>query len=194
MTRGLLIAIALLGIDGCGYRLGSGVRVFPSDVATIAIEAGENATMEAGFEKELALALEREFRRRGPLRVTNDPESGDIIVRCSVRSLDERPIAFNRNDEAVEYRATVMVDITMSRRGSGEVLWQAKGLSLAADYSSVASSVVTTSADFRARPLGASDVFAMTDIQLAESERRRALDRLSGRLAREIYSQLMEDF
>jgi hypothetical protein len=131
---------------------------------------------------------------RGPLRVTNTPAAGDLLLTGTVREAIDRPVAFNRNDEVLIYETTLALDLELRRRETGEVIWQARGLRSIGDYETVASVIVTTSPEFRSSTLNAEDLGGFTDIQLAESRRRQTLEQIVGNLARDIYDQIMEDF
>ena len=190
-ATGLGVALA---IGGCGYRFAGGGRTFAPDVRTIGIAAFVNKPREVGIEKRLALAIEREFTIRGPLKVVNDPLQGDLILAGTVGEVQDRPTAFNREDEVLMYETTLALDLTLRRRDGGEVVWEAHGLRAASDYESVASVIVTTSSEFRRTTLNPEDLGGFTDVQLAESRRRQAVERIVASLARDVYQQVMEDF
>ena len=190
----ILLAGVLLLLAGCGYHFAGGGRSFAPDVRTIGVEAFANETREVGIEKRIAFAIEREFTMRGPLRVTNTPAAGDLLLTGTVREAADRPVAFNRNDEVLIYETTLALDLELRRRETGELIWRARGLRSVGDYETVASVIITTSPEFRASTLNAEDLGGFTDIQLAESRRRECLEQIVSNLARDIYDQIMEDF
>lgn len=153
-----------------------------------------NETREHGIEKRIALAIEREFAIRGPLHVAAVPAEGDLVLMGTIRDLTDRPVAFNRDDEVLIYQTMLALDIELRRRATGEIVWRVENLQNFEDYSTVGSVVVTTSSDFRRSTLNAQDLGNFTDIQLAESRRRHALDRMIVDIARDVYDQVMEDF
>ena len=179
---------------GCGYHFAGGGRTFAPEVRTLGVATFANETREVGVEKRLALAIEREFSMRGPLKVVNDPTSADLVLKGTVREVQDRPTAFNREDEVLMYQTTFVLDLTLRKRSNGELVWEAHNLRAASDYESVASVIVTTSSDFRRTTLNPEDLGAFTDIQLAESRRRQAVERNVAILARDVYEQIMEDF
>jgi len=186
-------ALALL-LGGCGYHLVGGTSPFDGNVRTIGVQTFANETREIGIEKRLALAIEREFIIRGPLRVATTPAEGDLVLTGTVRVVEDRPVAFNRQDEVLIYQSALALDLELRRRDSGEIIWRVHGLQGVHDYESVASVVVATSAEFRSGTLNAEDLGAFTDIQLAESRRRQAVEHIIGGLARDVYESIMEDF
>jgi Lipopolysaccharide-assembly len=188
------MVVALGVLTGCGYHFAGTGRSFAPDIRTIGIETFVNETREHGVEKRLALAIEREFTIRGPLRVASVPAEGDLVLSGRVHTAMDRPVAFNREDEVLIYETTVILDLELRRRATGELVWQVQNMRGVEDYESVPSVVVTTSSDFRSSTLNAEDLGGLTDIQLAESRRRRSLDRIVANLAADVYNQIMEDF
>jgi hypothetical protein len=189
----IALAVVMLAWAGCGYHFASGGRTFDAGVRTIGVRTFANATREIGVEKRLAMAIEREFVIRGPLKVAA-AEEGDLQLTGTVRSAEDRPVAFNRDDEVLIYQTVLALDLELRRRDTGAVIWQVRGLRVADDYESVASVVVTTSSSFRSSTLNPEDLGGFTDIQLAETRRRETLERMIGALARDVYDQIMEDF
>jgi hypothetical protein len=189
----IALAVVMLAWAGCGYHFAGGGRTFDAGVRTIGVRTFANATREIGVEKRLAMAIEREFVIRGPLKVAA-AEEGDLQLTGTVRSAEDRPVAFNRDDEVLIYQTVLALDLELRRRDTGAVIWQVRGLRVADDYESVASVVVTTSSSFRSSTLNPEDLGGFTDIQLAETRRRETLERMIGALARDVYDQIMEDF
>jgi hypothetical protein len=191
--RSAVVGVALALAAGCGYRFAGGGRVFAPELRTIGVRTLANETREVGVEKRLAMAIEREFVLRGPLRVAK-PDEGDLVLSGTVKTAEDRPVAFNREDEVLIYQTVLALDLDLRRRDTGKLVWQVRGLRVADDYETVASVIVTTSSDFRKSTLNPADLGGFTDIQLAETRRRETLERMIGNLARDVYEQIMEDF
>jgi outer membrane lipopolysaccharide assembly protein LptE/RlpB len=184
-----LFTFALLS-SGCGYHL-AGAGNLPQDVHRVSFAEFENETLEVGAEKEFQWALEREFRNHGGITVTED---GEGIVNAVLRRLDLRPLSFDRRDQVLEYEVAVVFDISLTRRDSGQVLWQANNVRVASDYSAIPQVVVTTSPEFQRGALNPEDLRGLTDVQFSETQRRRAVERLFAAAAREVYFRLGDDF
>jgi hypothetical protein len=192
-ARATLVGLALACVSGCGYQFAAGGRTFDATVKTLGVRTFANETREIGVEKRLTMAIEREFVIRGPLKVTSADE-GDLVLTGTVKSAEDRPVAFNRDDEVLIYQTVLALDLELRRRDNGKLVWRVHGLRVADDYESVASVIVTTSSDFRRGTLNPEDLGGLTDIQLAETRRRQTLERMIGNLARDVYDQIMEDF
>jgi hypothetical protein len=184
----------LVPLAGCGYHFAGPARSFGPELRTIGVEALANESREIGIEKRLALAIEREFAMRGPLRVARVPGEGDLVLSVTVRTAEDRPLAFNSKDEVLIYKTLLALDLELRRRDTGDLVWQARDLRGGGDYESVASVIIATSSEFRRSTLNAEDLGGFTEIQLAESRRRHALEGIVEHLARDIYDQIMEDF
>lgn len=193
-TLGPLAVLAVaVAITGCGYQFAAGGRQFDAGIRTIGVKTFANQTREIGVEKKLAMAIEREFVIRGPLKVADVDES-DLQLTGTVKAAEDRPVAFNRDDEVLIYQTVLSLDLELRKREGGAVVWRVQGLRVTDDYESVASVIVTTSSEFRSGTLNPEDLGAFTDVQLAETRRRETLDRMISNLARDVYDQIMEDF
>ena len=179
---------------GCGYQFSGGGEGLPRDLRTVFVEAFVNRSRDVGVEAEIATALRSEFYRRGQLRIVDRVEEADAVLSGVIRSLDSRVVAVNRKDEALQYEMILVVDTGLRRRTPDEILWRAQGNRIAEVYSGSRGAEVTTSSEFKNRSLNPVDVRQFTDIQLIESVKREAKERLVQRLARELHQRLMEMF
>jgi hypothetical protein len=166
----------------------------PKDAKTIYIESFVNRSRDVGTEKELTSALRGEFYRRGQLKVVDRLDDADVIVSGVVRSWDNTVASVNRKDEVLQYESALNLDVTLRRREPDEILWRGQGIRLSDVHGGSRAAVVTTSSDFRAGTLNASDVRRMTDVQLTEFERKEMRDRLMERFAKELHQRIMEMF
>src|SRR5918911_5233141 len=109
-----LALLTTLCTAACGYNFaGTGSRV-PDDVHTISLGPLQNATREIGLEKQLLESLEDEVTSRARLDVAPSGQ-GDVILSGVVRDYVSRPSSFSSRDEALEYKATVSVDLELRR-------------------------------------------------------------------------------
>jgi outer membrane lipopolysaccharide assembly protein LptE/RlpB len=178
---------------GCGYHFaGTGNRL-PPEIHTITLGPIQNMTREVGIEKALLEALEDEVASHGRL-VPVTTRDGDAELTGSVREYNSRPVSFSSRDEALQYQISMSVDLELRRRDNGRLLWKTIGQREVQDFSSVPGVVVTSSSQFSQQTVNANNLQQFTDIQLSESTKREANERLIDSLSREIYNQMMEDF
>lgn len=193
----LLFVLGLaLGLAGCGYHLAGETVALPEDVHSLSVGTLTNHSREHGLEKTLAFAIEREVHTRGHFRMEEDPAGGDAVISGTIRDLRVRPVAFDANDQAVQYEITLIVDLALTRQRDGLVLWHVTGLQEIDEYSASSRVMVTSSSQFQQGTLDAVDIKnpQLSNIQLAETERRNAITRLLTDAVRDIYNQMVENF
>jgi hypothetical protein len=135
--RNLALAAMLLALAACGVRYGMSQGGFPQHIRTIAIEPFENETTSAELPQELLEELRREMRRRFGLRDAS-PDRADALVRGVLRTYDtDVPVAFSADRTqslSARRRLQVTVDIEIVDQGTGQALWQRKGLRAEGEY------------------------------------------------------------
>jgi hypothetical protein len=191
--RPLAAAIAAVALAGCGYHLAGTGTTVPTGAQTIRIEPFVNHTREHGLEVRLHRAVEDEFRRRGPLRVVVDGDA-DLVLTGEVRRFVTAPVTFSATDEAVQYQATLQVNVRLTQRETGRVLHETKGLQESQDFGAVSGVVIASSPHFQRGTMNARDLTALTDVQIGQARRHEALRDLLDVIARDVYLQTMEGF
>jgi outer membrane lipopolysaccharide assembly protein LptE/RlpB len=185
-----VLRLLLCLIPACGYHF-SGVNNLPQGIQRVSFAEVENQTLEAGVEKELQWALEREFRNHSGIAVAENAEG---IVNVTLHRLDIRPLSFDSKDEVLEYQLMLQFDVSLTHRDTGQTLWQANNLQVVEDYYAIPQVVVTTSPKFLQGTLDPKDLPGLTNIQFSETQRRLAAARLFETAAREVYLLLGENF
>ena len=190
---GILLAAFL---SGCGYSFAGQHPMLPDDVRSLSIGTLHNKSHEHGLEKTLTFALQREIRERSQFRLSADPAGGDAVLSGTIRDLRVRPVAFDANDQAVQYEIALTLDLTLTRQTDGRVLWRVHNLRELDEYSTSSSVVVTTSSEFQQGTLDAPTLAnpQLSRIQLSETERRHAITRLLSQAVRDVYNQMVEEF
>jgi outer membrane lipopolysaccharide assembly protein LptE/RlpB len=176
--------------SACGYQF-SGTTSLPKGIQSVSFAEFDNYTLEPGVEKELQWAIEREFRTHGNIQVT---EPGEGVVHVTLQRLDLRPYSFDRRAQVLEYELLLVLNIQLTHRASGQVVWQADNLQVTEYYSAIPQVVVTTSPEFLQGTLDPEDLPGLTDTQFSETQRRLAVERLFTTAAREVYFRLGENF
>lgn len=188
--------LLVLVLSGCGYHLVGEDVGLPEDVHSLSVGTLTNRSREHGLEKTLAFAMEREIHERGHFRMEEDAAGGDAVISGTIRDVHVRPVAFDANDQAVQYEIEMTVDLVLTRQRDGKVLWKVRGLRETDEYSASSTVVLTSSSQFQQSTLDATNVQnpQLTQIQLAETERRTAIARLLRQAVRDIYNQMVENF
>ncbi len=189
-----VLLLALLTLSGCGYHFTGKGEAFPKDVHSIYVATFVNSSKNVGLEKEISSALRSEFRRRGRIRPVNQLDQADAILSGVVRSLDTDVVSVNANDEVLQFRAILEVDMTLRRRSPNELLWRTDRSRMMETFVGARGAVVTTSSAFQRRTLNAEDIPLFTDVQLTETMSRETRADLVKRFARKMHQKLIEMF
>lgn len=178
----------------CGYRLAGTQTVVPGDIRSISVGRFDNQSRQEGLEKTLTFAFEREFYERGTLPVREDPNAGDGIITGTIREFKTRPVAFDQNEEALQYEAELTLDVSLVRQADGKVLWKGSRLHTYDQYSVSPNTVVPSSSQFQQGTLDFANLGQLSDIQLAETEKRLAIDRMVRSIVRDVHDRILDDF
>lgn len=190
----VIVTYGLYAASGCGYQLSGESAPLFKNIRTIYVEPFVNRSREVGIDQEMASALRSEFYRRGRLQLAERADQADAILSGVIRTLDNRVASVNRRDEVLQYEAVLSLDVTLRRREPDEIIYRGNGTRLTLLYGGSRAAVVTTSAEFQTGTLNAADVRNLTDIQLTETQKADARNRLIASFARELHQKLMETF
>ena len=168
--------------------------LIPGDIRSVSVGKFENQSRQEGLEKTLAFAFEREFYERGTLPVREEPTQGDGILTGTIREFRTRPVSFDANEEALQYELEMVLDVTLRRQADGKVLWQGARLQAFEEYSVSRQTVVPSSSQFQQGTLDFNNLAQLSDIQLAETEKRLAIDRMVRSIVRDVHDRILEDF
>ena len=128
----VVIGLALLGAGCANYRVGSSL---PPDVTSVHVPTFVNRTGEPRLEAAATRATIARFQSDGTLRIATRGEA-DVVLEVLLTSLSLEPLRYD--DEhvktATEYRMTVLADMTVIHRGSGEVILQKSRVKGEADF------------------------------------------------------------
>jgi len=83
-------ALLLTVLAGCGYHL-SGSNRLPSDIETVAVPVFHNNTFEPTLENTVTAAVKQEFLTTSRLKVVNDPDQADLVVKGTIVSYGLTP-------------------------------------------------------------------------------------------------------
>ena len=187
----VLFALAPLA---CGYHIVGEPASIPGDIRSISVGRFDNQSHQEGLEKALAFAFEREFYERGSLPVREDPSQGDGIITGTIREVRTRPVSFSANENALQYEIELTLDVILKRQADGKVLWKGSHLRAYEEYSVSRETVVPSSSQFQQGTLNFGNLAQLSDIQLAETEKRLALERMVRSIVRDVHDRILDDF
>jgi len=193
LSRSCLLLLPLLPL-ACGYRLAGTYETVPGDIRSISIGPFENRSRQEGLDKTLVFAFEREFYQRGTLPVRENPSEGDGILTGTIREFRTRPVSFDANDVALQYEAELTLDVTLRRQADGKVLWAGKRMHAYEEYSVSPQTVVPSSSQFQQGTLDFDNLAQLSDVQLAETEKRLAIERMLRSIVRDVHDRILDDF
>jgi hypothetical protein len=190
----LLLLLAALLLPACGYTLAGTQTRVPGDIRSVSVGTFANNSREEGLDKILVFTFEREFYERGALPVREEPSEGEAIITGTIRDFKTRPVSFDADDDALQYEASMTLDVTLKRQSDGLVLWKGSKLRAIEDYSVSRQTVVPSSSQFQQGTLDFANLAQLSDIQLSETEKRLAIERMLRSIVRDVYDRILDDF
>jgi outer membrane lipopolysaccharide assembly protein LptE/RlpB len=143
-----LVCVAPLFIfSGCGYHFPGRGDFLPPEIQGITVPIFINQTAEVGIENYFTAALVGEFNRSKRLRLVREDQA-DATVKGVIKSYRSVPISYDSSGRVKEYRCSVIIEVSLVEKGSGEVLWRSSELKDREEYSADPNILVT---EFRER-------------------------------------------
>ena len=143
--------------------------MLPKTIRTIAIPAFGNRTARYKLARTLPADIGRELLARTRYKIVTDPNQADAVLTGTVNNFVAYP-TISANGRSTVVEAVVMLNLTLTNRASGEVLYHRAG------------------AEFRERYEISTDPAAYFD------ESGTAMDRLSKSVSRSVVSAILEKF
>jgi hypothetical protein len=189
---------------GCGYHFHGTQPTLPAEIRTMAVGSIVNLSLDRGLEKQLAFAFEREVFVRRHYTLAQSSAAADAVLNGTIREVTRQPVAFDEDDQAVQYEVRIRLDLSLTRQRDGKTLWSVRDLREFDEYTADADVIVTSSPEFQRGHLDIKnlrreddtipDDLQISSIQLAEYERRQAMNRLLERAVRDVYDRMIEGF
>jgi hypothetical protein len=128
-----LACVLAVTLAACGYRpvaRGGAATGTPAGAAppTLAIPLFTNHSTEIGLESLLANTFIETFGHSQALRVTPRPENADLVLEGKITSVAFSSTAYFNINRSVVRRATIRVEVQLTRRSTGKVIWKDQGL------------------------------------------------------------------
>jgi outer membrane lipopolysaccharide assembly protein LptE/RlpB len=167
----VLVALAMLGLPGCGYHVVGKGSALPPDVKTLAVPVFTNQSKQFRIEQKVSADITRQLIERTKYRVTADPQKADAVIEGTVKDVETGVIAFNLSTgAATALQVVVTADVRLVDRHSHKTLFSNPRYVFREEYQ------ISSSAT-----------------QLFQEE-DPALDRLSQDFARTLVTDILENF
>jgi len=124
----IMVIFAL--ISGCGY---SNKSLISRKINSIYIPIFENETFRKGLEFDLTNAVKDEIMSNTKLRIAKK-DNADTILTGKIQKVTESMLSSNAEDNIVEGRVTIYVDIKLVDRRTGRTLIEEKNVKQSAEY------------------------------------------------------------
>lgn len=190
-----IIGVLAIVAGGCGYHLAASGSGLPAQAKTIYVEKFTNRSSYTGLNDEFMRYLKDEIADHKRLEVVDSPADADLVLNGEVVFIsDTIPLSANAVGEPTQYSESISANAALTDTHSKKVLWSSHGITGGQSYSSVASTVVTTSPIFLQQNLRSQDIARLPDIQLAQTQRGASRGQMLEQLAQNLYASMSEGF
>jgi len=117
-------------ISGCGY---TNKPLISRKINSIYIPIFENDTFRRGLEFDLTNAVKDEIMSKTKLRIAQK-DNADTILTGKIKKVTESMLSSNAEDNIVESRVSIYVDIKLVDRRTGRTLIEEKNLKNSAEF------------------------------------------------------------
>ena len=124
------IVVVFASISGCGYTT---KPLISRKINSIYIPIFENKTFRKGLEFDLTNAVKDEIMSNTKLRIAKK-DSADTILTGKIQKVAESMLSSNVEDNIVEGRVTIYVDVKLVDRRTGRTLIEEKNVKQSAEY------------------------------------------------------------
>ncbi len=189
-----LLTLAAILLAGCGYHFAGSGSNLPRDAKTIYVSKFTNHTRMTGVNDEFMHYLDDEIASRKRLTLVDNPRdadlelSGDIVANLSI------PSAFNSVTEPTQYAETIIVHAALRDTRTNRIIWTVHQIGDSETAAVVSQTVVQTTPTFLQQNLRASNISAMSDIQVAQSQQLYASNLAMANLAKHMYDSMASGF
>jgi hypothetical protein len=167
--RALAVVFLLITLLGCGYQVPGKDASLPGGVQKLYLPLFVNRTAEPRLENLLGNRVSEVFARNASISQVEKRERAEAVLEGIISSYTNQALAYDKNDDISEYRATMVIDVALRQVADGRLLWQGK-LSWSSEY------------------------LAEDDKTLQDNLEANATEEIGLRLAEELLSRLQDDF
>lgn len=125
-ARWLVMGLSFALIAGCGY---TSKTVLPNDIQSIYVKTVLNKipidqmySYQPGLEMDITNAIIQRFQVDGNLKIA-DESRADAVLSANLTAYEQEGVRFNALEGVAEYRLFIVLDLTLTHRETGEVIW-----------------------------------------------------------------------
>jgi len=164
-----ILILSIIALSACGYHLAGTVSSLPQDIKKIAIPQFSNKTLRPDIENQFTNSLLDEFAKGKKVEVVGEKDA-DAVVKGIITSFENTPISYKGGDVIQEYRVTVRLEVSLTKKADESVIWKDKNISYFSEYKND------------------------PDVAIAEANRDAAIRKIAIDVARQLYSNILEGF
>lgn len=119
------IAVLLLLISSCGYRVTPSIKTLPAGIKSLGIPTFKNLTQQFRLEQMMTSAILKEFAARTRASVNSKSSGVDAVLVGEIHSISSSPIAFGTEDSfGTTFLVTVQVGAKLVRLKDSSIIWE----------------------------------------------------------------------
>ncbi len=166
----LLLSIAVLLADACGYTLVGKGSNLPENIKVVQFTTLENRTPRVALEQRFSAAIARELVSRGRFRVQSGAAGADAELTGTMLAFDLYPVAFDSQGRATDYQVRATAKVALKTLPDEKALWENPAFTFRDNYQ-----------------------FSATAATYADLE-NDAIDRVADRFAQSLVTSMLEGF
>lgn len=123
-----VLALTLLGLTNCGYRLSGYGNQVPDYIKTIFIPDFDNKTTRFQAEQFVTFAVRDEFIKRSNLTLVDDREKADSLLEGEINRFDVKPISSTKESTANLYKVRILLKVKFIDLKTNDIIYQDENL------------------------------------------------------------------
>jgi hypothetical protein len=169
------MAAVLMAQTGCGYSLAGRGSFLPAYIKTIGVPQFTNLTSIPDVDRRVTEKVRAELIGRGKWTIKVDTTGVDAILTGEITAITIAPAAFNAQQQATRYAATLAAKVEFKDLKANKVLWSNPSMQYREEFD------VNTA-------------LATADATTFFGQDLNALDRMATEFARSVVSAILEAF
>lgn len=123
-VRGLLVAVLLSSVSGCGYHLTNTPSRPLGTAGTVWVPFFANESISPTAQTVLRRAFYEELHALRGLNPATSVESADLVMKARIISYTRTAVSYTAVDQAREFRLSLNVELEMAKTGQISPLWK----------------------------------------------------------------------